>query len=69
IATRFDAEAGPHNGSFRGHAVVLSDAKGGNIRLELAGDATALADTDTQRSWPIPEDILAELVRRGFPKE
>ena len=69
IATRFDVEAGPHNGSFRGHAVVLSDAKGGNIRLELAGDATALADADTQRSWPIPEDILAELVQRGFPKE
>lgn len=69
IATRFDAEAGPHNGSFRGHAVVLSDGEGGNIRLELAGDGAALADADANRRWPIPDDILAELVKRGFDPE
>ena len=69
IATRFDAEAGSHGFSFRGHFVVLRDAEGGNIRLELAGDSTALVDAETNRSWPIPDDILAELVMRGFPEQ
>lgn len=66
IAWRFDAEAVPDTGGFCGSTVVLSDGRGGSIRLEAGSNAPVLVDADSNRRWPIPDDILAELTPRGF---